>query len=197
MAAPPQPAARPRGPPARPRRVGRGPGRQAATPNGGGAHWAAGPGGARPPLGRALPAAAARASPADCLPASPQWAACRSPASWRRLGGGRTLGGRPRLGARPRLQQLTRPALSPAPPPQPGAQRPPRGKSRPPARQSCLPYAHWLTATPVNAAGLTGEIPSRPPAQPAVAARVHLLPGCELVRQWLCRRKPEPRLQIA
>lgn len=130
-AARPQPAARPRGPPARPRRVGRGPGRQAATPNGGGAHWAAGPGGARPPLGRALPAAAARASPADCLPASPQWAACRSPASWRRLGGGRTLGGRPRLGARPRLQQLTRPALSPAPPPQPGAQRPPRGKSRP------------------------------------------------------------------
>lgn len=49
------------------------------------------------------------------------------------------------------------------------------GNPAPQARQSRLPYAHWLTATPVNAAGLTGEIPSRPPAQPAVAASVHLL----------------------
>lgn len=80
---------------------------------------------------------AARTSPAGCPPASPRWAACRSPASWRREGGSRRCGGLPQLSTPTRPQQLTpthpqsqalQPSLSA--PPSPGSERP-GGKSRP------------------------------------------------------------------
>lgn len=133
---------------------GRGPRRAGALD--GGAHLGRG-GHLRPPRRQAWgrpallfpsPPAAARASPAGCPPASPRWAACRFPASWRREGGGRRRhGSRPQLAAPARLQQLTptrplsqaRPPSPPAPL-SPGAERP-RGKSRPLGRPAPPPGA--------------------------------------------------------
>lgn len=112
------------------------------------------------------PRAAARVSPADCPPASPRWAACRFPASWRREGGGRRHGSRPQLPAPARSPA----AADPDPPSLTGAaavaaraalaRRRVAAREIPPPRPLCPASrnAHWLAATPVSAAGLAERL---------------------------------------